>query len=713
MLELPAAGARAVDLIQIREDVRHGQKVSKYAIDALQPNGSWLQLKVLPRPSVPNAAAGLSATGVPPLQQTVGHRVVDLLAAPLEEGVQAVRFRCIAVNSTGDDTIRIASLLATARPRFPKASSAHVKSDDDGVSVFGRGEGNSSAYRIPGVISFRGTILAFAEQETTACSDRKSGVHNIVLKRSTTQGKSWSNMSVVVDVEKLWGAKAAHDGSLMGGEAGGPTPVLDERSGEVLLFFSYSNVSMEHATHHGSEQPYEYSWLYPDAQQTFVMSSTDGKQQLPLRLLPKPQRLDKQAVHAVGLTWGRPKLLTSLGAASEWCSNMPATGHGVQLPSGKLLVPGYHLRKCTKIDAEVVEEAHAWLSDGGVGDARRWKISAGFGTGVAEESFVPLFQSPGQPPTVRATFRVDAPSSCNCTATEGGAPPAHWPPPGGRNKCRRTATSTDEGLSWAHWWDQSSLPDPGCKGSYTRAEQVGAIIVGNNDDTRLRQNVTLSVSLDNGVTYPHKKTISGPGGYVDLTMVSDNLIGVLYEDGGCSIAMQNVDIRSILPPGHRGLKSDERFEQPNPIYPREIAHANLSCPAEGCLLASGRGCNRAVVGGVVNCVWASLAAARAGCAGWQRCEGFFCEDDGRCFARSWDSPLHTGSDISATVYLKNPPSPPAPPPAPRPPYPPGFPPKQQPPPNLTGWVHGWDCLSCPGNSMLSANIGTNDLVRPQ
>ena len=210
VLDLPAAGGRAVDLIQIREDVRHGQKVSKYAIDALQRNGSWLQLKVLPRPSVPNAAGRLSAAGVAPLQQTVGHRVVDLLAAPLEKGVKAVRFRCIAVNSTGDDTIHIASLLATARPRFPKASSAHVKSDDDGVSVFGRGEGNSSAYRIPGVISFRGTILAFAEQETTACSDRKSGVHNIVLKRSTTQGKSWSNMSVVVDVEKLWGAKAAH-----------------------------------------------------------------------------------------------------------------------------------------------------------------------------------------------------------------------------------------------------------------------------------------------------------------------------------------------------------------------------------------------------------------------------------------------------------------------------------------------------------------------
>lgn len=106
-------------------------------------------------------------------------------------------------------------------------------------------------------------------------------------------------------------------------------------------------------------------------------------------------------------------------------------------------------------------------------------------------------------------------------------------------------------MSWSHFWDQASLPDPGCKGSYTRAEKIGAVIVGNNADTRLRQNVTVSVSLDNGVTYPHKKTIWGAGGYVDVTMVSDTLIGVLYEDDGCAVAFQTVDIRTMLPPGHQ------------------------------------------------------------------------------------------------------------------------------------------------------------------
>jgi len=64
---------------------------------------------------------------------------------------------------------------------------------------------------------------------------------------------------------------------------------------------------------------------------------------------------------------------------------------------------------------------------------------------------------------------------------------------------------------------------------------------------RDRQNVTVSISLDNGVTFPHQKTLWGPGGYVEYCMVTDSLIGVLYEDDGCALAFQTVDIRSIIP----------------------------------------------------------------------------------------------------------------------------------------------------------------------
>jgi hypothetical protein len=84
---------------------------------------------------------------------------------------------------------------------------------------------------------------------------------------------------------------------------------------------------------------------------------------------------------------------------------------------------------------------------------------------------------------VRATFRVDAPSSCDCrpppppppplepgraSMTQSGSPRADGASSGPVRsgpvrKCRRTAVSTDEGLSFGAMWDQAELPDPGCK----------------------------------------------------------------------------------------------------------------------------------------------------------------------------------------------------------------------------------------------------------
>ena len=105
---------------------------------------------------------------------------------------------------------------------------------------------------------------------------------------------------------------------------------------------------------------------------------------------------------------------------------------------------------------EVVEEAHAWLSSPPPVAARTWQLSGGFGTGVAEPSYVELYGgTAGGPPPVRATFRVDAPSSCDCLMPPPPPPPPAEPAQGGAvllqhrpgrsgpvRKCRRTAVST-------------------------------------------------------------------------------------------------------------------------------------------------------------------------------------------------------------------------------------------------------------------------------
>ena len=63
--------------------------------------------------------------------------------------------------------------------------------------------------------------------------------------------------------------------------------------------------------------------------------------------------------------------------------------------------------------------------------------------------------------------------------------------------------------------------------------------MANDANAHTRVNISLSVSLDNGVSYPHKHVVAaGKGGYVDVAMLSDTWAGVLLEDDMCSVVFQ-------------------------------------------------------------------------------------------------------------------------------------------------------------------------------
>ena len=71
-------------------------------------------------------------------------------------------------------------------------------------------------------------------QRTLGCADHKSGVHNVVLKRSTDMGHTFGPLATVVDTAALWGAaEKCSPAPCMGGVATNPTMVADNRSGEV------------------------------------------------------------------------------------------------------------------------------------------------------------------------------------------------------------------------------------------------------------------------------------------------------------------------------------------------------------------------------------------------------------------------------------------------------------------------------------------------
>ncbi len=113
-------------------------------------------------------------------------------------------------------------------------ATAGAAAEFEEAPVFTAGQDGYHTYRIPTLLrSSKGTLLAFCEGRKTAGTDH--GDIDIVLRRSTDGGATWSPLSVVQEE---------------GGEAkitiGNPVPVLDESNGHIHLLFCRNNAEIFH-----------------------------------------------------------------------------------------------------------------------------------------------------------------------------------------------------------------------------------------------------------------------------------------------------------------------------------------------------------------------------------------------------------------------------------------------------------------------------------
>jgi sialidase-1 len=93
------------------------------------------------------------------------------------------------------------------------------------LDVFVSGTEGYHTFRIPSIIlTKRGTLLAFCEGRVQGRSD--SGNIDLVMRRSTDAGQTWSKLQVVWD-----------DGN---NTCGNPTPVLDETTGRMWLALTWN-----------------------------------------------------------------------------------------------------------------------------------------------------------------------------------------------------------------------------------------------------------------------------------------------------------------------------------------------------------------------------------------------------------------------------------------------------------------------------------------
>lgn len=163
--------------------------------------------------------------------------------------------------------------------------------------VFQQGTEGYSCFRIPAIVMTKnGTLLAFAEGRKNDCGDE--GDIDLVLKRSSDTGKTWSKLSVV------W--------SDADNTCGNPAPVVDRNSGKISLLMTWNKGDDAIGTINAGTSK--------DTRRVFLTSSTDE-----------------------GVSWAAPKEITTSVKQANWGWYATGPCHGIQLSAGpnkdRMIVP--------------------------------------------------------------------------------------------------------------------------------------------------------------------------------------------------------------------------------------------------------------------------------------------------------------------------------------------------------------------------------------
>jgi sialidase-1 len=336
-------------------------------------------------------------------------------------------------------------LIALGRP----AAGADV----DEQTIFQAGEGGYHTYRIPSLIATRGgVVLAFGEGRKAGRGD--AGNIDLVLRRSNDGGKTWGRTQVVWD-----------DGN---NTCGNPCPVVDRTTGTIWLLMTHN--------------------LGEDTEAKIVSGKSRGS-----RTVWITKSTDD------GVTWDKPVEITNDVKKPEWTWYATGPGVGIQLKSGRLLVP------CdNKADGGKLRQSHVIYSD----DAgKSWTIGGVVGPGCNES---------------QAIERTDGSVMLNMRSYE-------------RNKLRLVATSADGGQTFTRPIEDPALIEPVCQGSMVRAPGEEGGVLFSNPASAKRERLTVRLSTDDAKTWPHARVLfEGPAAYSCLAVLPDGSIGCLYERGAKS-----------------------------------------------------------------------------------------------------------------------------------------------------------------------------------
>ncbi len=209
-----------------------------------------------------------------------------------------------------------------------------------------QGQDNYNGYRIPSlIVTTAGTLLAFCEGREGG----DSGDIDLLIKRSTDNGTTWSRQQIVWDHGK--------------NTCGNPCPVVDQQSGRIWLFMTWNLGEDVESQIIRKESK--------DTRRVFLCFSDDD-----------------------GLTWSEPVEVTETCKDASWGWYATGPGIGIQLTQGKysnrLIIPANHSYDDpdgTIADGPFGHGAHALISDD---YGKTWRKSQPIRPGCNESQIVEL-----------------------------------------------------------------------------------------------------------------------------------------------------------------------------------------------------------------------------------------------------------------------------------------------------------------------------------
>lgn len=326
-------------------------------------------------------------------------------------------------------------------------------------------------YRIPAIIvTARGSILAFCEGRKSSRSD--TGDIDLLVKRSEDGGRTWSDQAAV------WGET--------GNTCGNPCPVVDHETGTVWLPMTH-NLGIDH-------EPRIIDGTSEGTRTVWVTASEDD-----------------------GRTWRAPREITATAKQPDWTWYATGPGNGIQLSSGRLLIPCDHIEAGTKR-----YYSHVVYSDD---HGESWRLGG--------------------------STSMDQVNECCVVELENGDVLLNTRNYDRTKHTRQVTLSSDGGMTWRDQRHDETLIEPICQAALVRYPGKGGhpggsghpgkgghpgagdrLLFSNPASREERRNLTVRLSEDAGGSWPHQKVLHpGPAAYSSLAVLPDGTAACLYERG--------------------------------------------------------------------------------------------------------------------------------------------------------------------------------------